>query len=103
MSTVSWVHGPQSSASAPVRVRAYQKEAEFEIWKQKSDGQYALLKTYPMCRWSGQLGPKRVGQTRQRKFARAVGRHMWHGDFAANGRNVNNATSAPDAHFRNDL
>ena len=24
----------------------------------KSDGQYALLKTYPMCRWSGQLGPK---------------------------------------------
>ena len=23
-----------------------------------SDGQYALLKTYPMCRWSGQLGPK---------------------------------------------
>jgi murein L,D-transpeptidase YafK len=25
----------------------------------KSDGQYALLKTYPMCRWSGQLGPKK--------------------------------------------
>jgi murein L,D-transpeptidase YafK len=25
----------------------------------KSDGRYALLKTYPMCRWSGQLGPKK--------------------------------------------
>ena len=25
----------------------------------KSDGHYALLKTYPMCRWSGQLGPKK--------------------------------------------
>jgi murein L,D-transpeptidase YafK len=24
----------------------------------RSDGRYALLKTYPMCRWSGQLGPK---------------------------------------------
>jgi murein L,D-transpeptidase YafK len=25
----------------------------------KSSGEYALLKTYPMCRWSGQLGPKK--------------------------------------------
>ena len=24
----------------------------------KTDGQYTLLKTFPMCRWSGQLGPK---------------------------------------------
>ena len=24
----------------------------------KKDGQYTLLKTFPMCRWSGQLGPK---------------------------------------------
>ncbi len=48
-----------TTASAPVIFRAYKKEAEFEIWKQKTDGQYALLKTYPMCRWSGQLGPKK--------------------------------------------
>ncbi len=47
-----------TSASAPVLIRTYKQEAEFEIWKAKSDGQYALLKTYPMCRWSGQLGPK---------------------------------------------
>jgi murein L,D-transpeptidase YafK len=47
-----------TSASAPMLIRTYKQEAEFEIWKQKSDGQYALLKTYPMCRWSGQLGPK---------------------------------------------
>jgi murein L,D-transpeptidase YafK len=25
----------------------------------KSNGEYALLNTYPMCRWSGQLGPKK--------------------------------------------
>jgi len=24
----------------------------------KPDGRYTLLRTYPMCRWSGQLGPK---------------------------------------------
>lgn len=43
---------------APIIIRAYKKEAEFEIWKTKDDGRYTLLKTYPMCRWSGQLGPK---------------------------------------------
>lgn len=43
---------------SPVLIRTYKKEAEFEIWKMKPDGQYTLLRTYPMCRWSGQLGPK---------------------------------------------
>jgi murein L,D-transpeptidase YafK len=48
-----------TTPSSPTLIRAYKKEAELEIWKMKSDGQYALLKTYPMCRWSGQLGPKK--------------------------------------------
>ena len=43
---------------SPVLIRTFKKEAEFEIWKMKPDGQYTLLRTYPMCRWSGQLGPK---------------------------------------------
>ena len=47
-----------TNPSAPVLIRTYKQEAELEIWKLKGDGQYALLKTYPMCRWSGQLGPK---------------------------------------------
>src|SRR5208282_1632071 len=47
-----------TTPSSPVLVRTYKKEAELEIWKMRSDGRYALLKTYPMCRWSGQLGPK---------------------------------------------
>ncbi len=42
----------------PVLIRSYKKESELEVWKRKADGQYALLKTFPMCRWSGQLGPK---------------------------------------------
>jgi murein L,D-transpeptidase YafK len=44
--------------SDPILIRAYKKEAEMEVWKRGSDGRYALLKTYPICRWSGQLGPK---------------------------------------------
>lgn len=42
----------------PILIRSYKKESELEIWKRKGDGRYALLKTFPMCRWSGQLGPK---------------------------------------------
>src|SRR5439155_644760 len=47
-----------------------------------------------------QLGPKRVGQTGERKFACAVGRHMRHGNLATDGRNIDDASPTPDAHFR---
>lgn len=43
---------------APILMRSFKKESELEVWKRGRDGRYALLKTYPMCRWSGQLGPK---------------------------------------------
>jgi len=57
--TLSLMASKDTDAHEPVLIRTYKKEAEFEIWKRrKSDGKYALLKTYPMCRWSGQLGPK---------------------------------------------
>ena len=46
------------SKSDPILIRAYKKESEMEVWKRGSNGKYALLKTYPICRWSGQLGPK---------------------------------------------
>lgn len=46
------------SKSDPILMRSFKKESEIEVWKRGSDGKYALLKTYPMCRWSGQLGPK---------------------------------------------
>lgn len=47
-----------SDQHAATLIRTFKKEAEFEVWKQKPDGTYAYLKTFPMCRWSGQLGPK---------------------------------------------
>lgn len=49
----------------PVLIRSFKKESEIEIWKIASDGQYKLLKSYPMCRWSGQLGPKKREGDRQ--------------------------------------
>jgi murein L,D-transpeptidase YafK len=56
--TIALMEQKDTTPSAPVLIRTYKKEAEFEIWKLKSDGRYVYLKTYPMCRWSGQLGPK---------------------------------------------
>jgi murein L,D-transpeptidase YafK len=43
---------------SPMLVRLFKQEAELEVWKQNRSGQFALLKTYPICRWSGDLGPK---------------------------------------------
>lgn len=43
---------------SPILVRLFKQEAELEVWKQNRSGRFALLKTYPICRWSGDLGPK---------------------------------------------
>jgi murein L,D-transpeptidase YafK len=43
---------------SPILVRLFKSEAELEVWKQDRSGRFALLKTYPICRWSGDLGPK---------------------------------------------
>ena len=56
--TVALMAQVGSDPQSPMLIRSYKKEAELEIWKMRSDGRYTHLKTYPMCRWSGQLGPK---------------------------------------------
>lgn len=43
----------------PIFIRIFKAESELEIWKQREDGYYHLFKSYPICHWSGELGPKR--------------------------------------------
>ncbi len=50
---------------SPVLVRIFKQESELEVWKVDKTGNYALYKTYPMCRWSGKLGPKTKSGDRQ--------------------------------------
>ncbi|MGB7576623.1 MAG: murein L,D-transpeptidase family protein, partial [Pseudolabrys sp.] len=50
---------------SPILARIFKEESELEIWKQTRDGQFELLKTYPICRWSGDLGPKKKEGDRQ--------------------------------------
>ncbi|GJE76634.1 L,D-transpeptidase family protein [Methylorubrum suomiense] len=63
--TLSLMQTKGMSQGDPILVRAFKKEAEMEVWKRTATGQYALLKTFPICRWSGQLGPKTKQGDRQ--------------------------------------
>lgn len=47
-----------SSAAEPMVIRVYKQSSELEVWKRTGSGSYALLKTYAICKWSGELGPK---------------------------------------------
>ncbi|WP_375408863.1 L,D-transpeptidase family protein [uncultured Methylobacterium sp.] len=64
-STLALMAAKGTTASAPLLLRAYKKEAEIEVWKRSSSGRFVHVKTYPICRWSGQLGPKRKTGDRQ--------------------------------------
>ncbi len=44
--------------TSPVLIRIFKQEAELEVWKRDGSGRYALFKTYPICNYSGDLGPK---------------------------------------------
>ncbi len=46
------------SKESAILVRIFKEESELEIWKENREGRFALLKTFPICRWSGDLGPK---------------------------------------------
>ena len=51
--------------AAPILVRIYKETSVLEVWKQDRTGSYRLLKTYPICRFSGGLGPKKMEGDRQ--------------------------------------
>ncbi|HMO31236.1 murein L,D-transpeptidase family protein [Enterovirga sp.] len=63
--TLSLMAAKDVDPRAPILIRAFKKEAEMEVWKRNRAGRYVLLKTFPICRWSGQLGPKRRTGDRQ--------------------------------------
>ena len=51
--------------SAPLFVRIFKEESELEVWKQRDDGHFYHFKTYPICNWSGDLGPKKTQGDKQ--------------------------------------
>jgi murein L,D-transpeptidase YafK len=66
---------------APMFVRIFKEESELEVWKQRDDERYYLYKTYPICTWSGSLGPKlRSGDKQAPEGFYAVGRDQMRPD-----------------------
>ena len=63
--TVALMRKKTTSPAEPILIRIYKKEAELEVWKRSTSERYVRLKTFPICRWSGQLGPKRKEGDRQ--------------------------------------
>ena len=47
-----------AKASSPVLIRIFKQSNELELWRKTTDGSYALVKTYEICAYSGELGPK---------------------------------------------
>ncbi|GEP01204.1 L,D-transpeptidase family protein [Methylobacterium haplocladii] len=63
--TLALIKARGSSPEAPILLRAYKKDSEIEVWKRAGNGRFVFIKTYPICRWSGQLGPKTKTGDRQ--------------------------------------
>ncbi|MGE0629381.1 MAG: L,D-transpeptidase family protein [Hyphomicrobiaceae bacterium] len=74
-------------SGAPVFIRIFKREFELELWL-KHEGRFVHFATYPVCRWSGQLGPKLIegdGQSPEGFYTvdkRALNPHSrWHRSF----------------------
>ena len=62
---VSQLKAIGSTPGAPMMMRIFKQDSVLEVWKQTSGGQYALLKTFNICAWSGGIGPKITEGDRQ--------------------------------------
>jgi murein L,D-transpeptidase YafK len=52
--------------TGPILIRIFKEESVLEVWKKQMDSpRYALLKSYDICKWSGELGPKKQEGDRQ--------------------------------------
>lgn len=56
--SVSKLKSMGSSPAAAMIVRLFKEENTLEVWKQVGDGTFKLFKSYEICAWSGELGPK---------------------------------------------
>lgn len=47
-----------SAPGEAMMIRIYKEESALEVWKKVRGGTYKYFKTYEICNWSGELGPK---------------------------------------------
>jgi murein L,D-transpeptidase YafK len=59
-STLSRMESLNMDRAAPILIRIYKEDSTLEVWKEDRNGRFALLNSYPICKYSGRLGPKIV-------------------------------------------
>jgi murein L,D-transpeptidase YafK len=64
-STLRHMESLNMDRAAPILIRIYKEESTLEVWKQDRTGKFALLNAYPICKFSGNLGPKIMQGDRQ--------------------------------------
>jgi murein L,D-transpeptidase YafK len=47
-----------ASSNSPVLIRIFKATKELELWRLNKNGRYALVHTYEICAFSGDVGPK---------------------------------------------
>lgn len=47
-----------ADTTSPVLIRIFKESKELELWRKAKDGRYALVHTFTICAYSGNLGPK---------------------------------------------
>jgi murein L,D-transpeptidase YafK len=62
---VSQSESAGTTEKSPVLIRIFKQEHELELWRKDKTGQYVLVQTFPICKFSGELGPKHVRGDRQ--------------------------------------
>ena len=62
---VDKLKGMGSSPGEGMVIRIFKESSELEVWKRTAGGAYKHFRTYEICAWSGELGPKVVEGDRQ--------------------------------------
>ncbi|MBM3545080.1 MAG: murein L,D-transpeptidase [Alphaproteobacteria bacterium] len=50
--------GKGMTEESAILIRVFKAESELEVWKEREDGRFYHFKSYPICSYSGGLGPK---------------------------------------------
>jgi hypothetical protein len=61
------------SKGRAIYVRIFKAESELELWMQNGSGTFTRLAVYPICHWTGSIGPKLKATSRARKASTASG------------------------------
>jgi hypothetical protein len=54
-----------ATKNSPVLIRIFKESNELEFWRKTASGEYALVHTFSVCAYSGELGPKKKLGDRQ--------------------------------------